>query len=418
MIRLLSILIFSVWLLPVHGQDRLFCTSDYSQTVYFRFDRVDIDTAYAGNGNALHILSNLFSDTTCLSLIDSVHIYAYSSPEGREAYNNRLAERRAAVMKDYLATRHPSARQIPVRLLPQGENWAGLRTLVLQAEDFDEREEVLMIIDKVQDLAKRERLIRRLNTGKAYEYIRQHILPFLRSAAICAIWIKRTNLPALSMKGLSETTDHEYSLLSASSATSAHSSSAYSPSAASALSCYPVTFASPAPSVGQKTGGHYSALKTNLAAWGMNTVNLAYEIQLGRRFSIDLPLMWSSWDITGRHALRIIAFQPELRFWLSRPGQGHFLGLHAHAARYNAKWNATRYQDTHRPLLGGGISYGYLLPLNERWGMEFMLGAGYANSRYDLYRNINNGACFDTRTLNYWGITRLGVSFIYKLPQP
>ena len=131
--------------------------------------------------------------------------------------------------------------------------------------------------------------------------------------------------------------------------------------------------------------------------------------------------MWSSWDISKSHALRIIGTQPEFRYWLTTPGRGHFFGLHAHAARYNLKWNDTRYQDTDRPLLGGGISYGYLLPFNETWGMEFNIGAGYANTRYDLYHNTNNvkdGQLYDTRTLNYWGITRIGLSFIYKLPQP
>lgn len=66
----------------------------------------------------------------------------------------------------------------------------------------------------------------------------------------------------------------------------------------------------------------YAALKTNLAAWAATTVNLAYEVQVGRRFTLDLPLMWSSWDITAEHALRVIAFQPELRYWFSSAGRG------------------------------------------------------------------------------------------------
>ena len=41
-----------------------------------------------------------------------------------------------------------------------------------------------------------------------------------------------------------------------------------------------------------------------------------------------------------------------------------------------------------------------------------------ADTRYRLYSNVPNGAWLDTRTLRYWGLTRLGVSFIYKLPQP
>ena len=77
-------------------------------------------------------------------------------------------------------------------------------------------------------------------------------------------------------------------------------------------------------------------------------------------------------------------------------------------------WNRDRYQDADRPLLGAGVSYGYLLPLGGHWAGEFTLGAGYANMKYDTYYNIDNGARIDTRTKNYWGITRMGFSIVYR----
>ena len=48
-----------------------------------------------------------------------------------------------------------------------GENWDGMREAVARASDFNEREEVLMIIDQVSDLARREQLLKRLNAGLA-----------------------------------------------------------------------------------------------------------------------------------------------------------------------------------------------------------------------------------------------------------
>lgn len=95
-------------------------------------------------------------------------------------------------------------------------------------------------------------------------------------------------------------------------------------------------------------------------------------------------------------------------------GEGHFFGLHAHAAWFNLKWEDTRYQSEQYPLLGAGISYGYKLPFSEHWGAEFTLGAGYANMKYNTYYNIENGAKLDTRKRNYWGITRVGASLIYR----
>ena len=34
--------------------------------------------------------------------------------------------------------------------------------------------------------------------------------------------------------------------------------------------------------------------------------------------------------------------------------------------------------------------------------------------KYDTYYNIDNGARIDTRTKNYWGITRVGISVVYR----
>lgn len=175
-----------------------------------------------------------------------------------------------------------------------------------------------------------------------------------------------------------------------------------------------VLLATDTPQTPESKQPRYIALKTNLAAWVGTVLNASFEAQVGSRFSIDFPVMWCPWHIGDRRSVRTFALQPEARYWLSRPGEGHFFGLHAHAAWFNVRWKDDRYQDTGRPLLGAGLSYGYLLPLGGRWSGEFTLGAGYANMRYDTYYNIDNGARIDTRTKNYWGITRVGVSLVYR----
>lgn len=166
--------------------------------------------------------------------------------------------------------------------------------------------------------------------------------------------------------------------------------------------------------VPETPASRYIAVKTNLAAWGGTIVNIAADVQVGKHISVELPVLWCPWYASGEHAVKTFTIQPEGRWWLSRPGEGHFFGIHAHAAWFNVRWKNDRYQDTGRPLLGAGISYGYLLPFNTHWAGEFTLGAGYANTRYDTYYNIDNGARIDTRTKNYWGITRVGISIVYR----
>ena len=163
-----------------------------------------------------------------------------------------------------------------------------------------------------------------------------------------------------------------------------------------------------------ETGKRYLALKTNIAGWAVTALNAGVEIQAGRRVTIDLPLSWCPWDITRDRAARFFLLQPEARYWFDRPGRGHLVGLHVHAGWFNVKWRHDRYQDTSRPLLGAGISYGYAFPLGSRWGAEFSLGGGYASIKHDTYYNITNGARIDTRSRDYWGITRVGINLVYK----
>lgn len=158
----------------------------------------------------------------------------------------------------------------------------------------------------------------------------------------------------------------------------------------------------------------YIALKTNIAYDALALPNLAFEMQCSKHISVELPVICSFWDFNQKHALRTIAIQPEARWWLREAGAGHFFGVHANIGWFNAKWKDNRYQSTDRPLLGAGISYGYLLPLSAHWGAEFTLGAGYANMKYNTYYNIDNGAQIGTESRNYWGITRVGLSLSYR----
>lgn len=158
------------------------------------------------------------------------------------------------------------------------------------------------------------------------------------------------------------------------------------------------------------------ALKTNAIVWGAGILNIEGEIQLSENISLALPLWYCPWFISGRHALRVGALQPEGRWWFRETGKGHFAGIHASIAWYNLKWGNYRYQDTRRPLLGIGITYGYALELNKSWGLEFSVGFGYLNTRYDRFYNTPNGQLADIRQTSYFGPDHLSVSVVYHLP--
>lgn len=154
--------------------------------------------------------------------------------------------------------------------------------------------------------------------------------------------------------------------------------------------------------------------KTNLIPWAATVMNVAGEMAVSERVSLNLPIWWCPWFISDRHAMRVLAFQPECRWWIKEAFRGHFIGPHVSVAWFNLRHGDYRYQDNGRPLLGGGITYGYMLNIGHSWRLEFSVGAGYASMRYDTFYNTDNGALRDTRQTSYWGIDHAGISIAYS----
>lgn len=157
------------------------------------------------------------------------------------------------------------------------------------------------------------------------------------------------------------------------------------------------------------------SVKTNIPAWALVVPNLAAEYRFADHWSVDVPLYYSCWTTARTYRFRTLAVQPSVRYWLKPEWKGHFFGVHLTAGQFNISVDKnTRYQDVNG-MYGVGIDYGYALKFTEHWGMEFNIGAGYIYTKYNSYYNIKNGSCFDTSVKNYWGVTRCGISLIYRI---
>ena len=66
-------------------------------------------------------------------------------------------------------------------------------------------------------------------------------------------------------------------------------------------------------------------------------------------------------------------------------------------------------------LYGAGISYGYQWIISKRWSMEATVGVGYARLKYDKYARGDGGEKLGHNTRNYFGPTKIGLSFIYVI---
>lgn len=142
---------------------------------------------------------------------------------------------------------------------------------------------------------------------------------------------------------------------------------------------------------------------------GATVASLGVEYSFGDRYSVDLPVIYSPYTVARDYRLCFLAVQPEFRYWLKKPMEGHFFGVHLHIGAFNiAVDDRNRYQSPDG-FYGAGLSYGYMLPFARHWAAEFTIGAGYVRTKYDVYYNIPNGARFEKGVpYNYWGMTKRG----------
>lgn len=158
-------------------------------------------------------------------------------------------------------------------------------------------------------------------------------------------------------------------------------------------------------------------LGTNLLYDIVTVANLTLEVGFAKHFAFNILTTYSPWDIQPDLKLRTLLIQPEFRGYFAEDFRGHFIGIEGHCGWYDVAFKgSTRYQDKdgNTPLWGAGLTYGYVLPFNKHWGMEFSVSAGYAKLQYDCFYNIENGAKYTSETMDWWGPTKALISIYYQ----
>ena len=161
-------------------------------------------------------------------------------------------------------------------------------------------------------------------------------------------------------------------------------------------------------------------VKTNALGLGMAIANLAVEVDLGKHWSFTLPVYYSAWDYFKTTVkFRTLMVQPEVRYWFNRHNEGWFLGAHFGSGYYNIALDGDyRYQDhaQQTPAIGGGLTIGYRTHLskNKRWKLEFAVGGGAYDLKYDTYYNVKNGKLVETTPKTYIGVDNASINISYS----
>lgn len=151
--------------------------------------------------------------------------------------------------------------------------------------------------------------------------------------------------------------------------------------------------------------------------------NLALEFGLGPKTTLDVTggYNWYYFNKDKNNKFKHWLAQPELRFWSCERFNGFFWGIHLHGGEFNVANNRMpfglgSFAENYRyegHFYGAGVSIGNQWILGKRWNLEASIGAGYARVSYDKYGKDKCAPLIKSDDLNYWGITRATLSFVY-----
>lgn len=172
-----------------------------------------------------------------------------------------------------------------------------------------------------------------------------------------------------------------------------------------------------------KDDGSKVALKTNLLyAAGTLTPNLALEVGVGRRSTLNFSGSYNPWNREGSQDdnKKLVHWMGniEYRYWLCERFNGHFFGVHAFGGKYNVNQHDVplMFEKEYRYdgwAIGGGVSYGYHLMLGKSWGLEFNIGAGAAYTKYEKFECDWCGFSEGKDSKVYFGPTRAGITLVF-----
>lgn len=369
----------------------------------FRVNSMTIDSAYSDNATRLReiitTLRNIRQDST-INIVE-VSFCGAASPEGSYQLNRKLARGRLSSLERLVRQQV----DIPDSIITRNDGYIPWNYLKSQIEnsDLQGREKAIAIIEEEARLVdyhhagthidNRIVKLKQLDGGKVWQQMNRLFFGRMRNAYAVIVTYKQEIPPV--PEPVIETVE-------------------IVPDTATVTE--PVI-----PEAEEWTRRLH--LKTNALGWGLAIANVAVEVDLAKHWSFTLPVYYSAWDyFKSTVKFRTFAIQPEFRYWLSERNDGFFAGAHFGLAYYNLATNGDyRYQDHNRrsPAPGSGVSVGYRLPIskNNRWRVEFSLGAGAYPLHYDKFHNTprtKDGLLVESVKKTYWGIDQAAVSFSYS----
>ena len=177
------------------------------------------------------------------------------------------------------------------------------------------------------------------------------------------------------------------------------------------------------------------ALKTNLLYDVALIPNAGVEVPLGKQWTAGLDgfYTWFSSDNKHRYWQGYGGYFTVRKYFGKNKRQsagndnsqlsivnsqfpvGHHLGAYVLGLTYDVEWGGKGYQADHFGF-GGGVEYGYALPVGRRLLLDFSLGIGFQDGEYKEYEPQDGHYVWQsTRKRHWFGPTKAEVTLKWVL---
>ena len=375
--------------------------------IYFPLNDHVLHALYYTNMQALQQLDSLLSARE-YTPDDVIQIVGFSSPEGVERHNYRLAARRAESVQRYVESSCPDfAGTLMIR--SGGEAWVPFRKMVQQDTELSEdtREKMLGIIDSDIDADSKEAKLKQFSAWSGY--VRNQFRDF-RVAQVSSLYPKNQSkrdqerlqpVQPAPVSGIVRPAEQLWRPLPVQEESSA----------------WKTIF----------------AVKTNLAYDALTMLNYAIEIPLGDRFSVVWEHYFPWWVMrNNRICVEYLTLGGEARWWFApqpRPATarrverdrlvGHYLGAYGFWGKADLQWDRIGCYQCY-PVWSAGLTYGFVFPVSKHLNLELSASFGYARIPYQHYIPSDDWQILwrdhdDAGTTHYFGPTKLQVTLAWPI---
>lgn len=362
--------------------------------ILFRIDKYNIDSTFYNNKAELIRLDDDIKRLLSVKDIslDSLVIISSASPDGDSLYNFRLSEKRGQSIERFISSVNPGFDKDILFKFPVGENWEAFRSIALTDMEMPFRDELIKVIDDSgMSVAAKEKWLRR--NRSLYRYVMKNHVHKLRSAYVHLNYTcNYTVFPTLKEAGLGMDIPEPGNI--------------FVPRAEE-------------PAMKKKFRLPPFAIKTNALYDVALIPNLGVEFFFNKKWSVAANWMYAWWKSDkASWYWRVYGGDIEGRWWFGKNGYGdnftgHHLGLYFQTGTFDFEVG-NRGQMVDKWSYGGGLSYGYSLPLTKRLNMDFSIGLGYFRGDFKEYLPIDGHYVWQQTTRRNWiGPTKAEVSLVW-----